>query len=77
MDQPRTHFSDAELCALKRTLQRREATGYRFTEEDLTALEDEHGIAPQRAKRWAWDVSNLHWTPAAKAHFFSGTQVLG
>ena len=67
-------FSNEDIAALKGKLRLR-APAYRFTEEDVAALEASTGLPAARIQLWALHVDGIYATVAAKERFFSDTQV--
>ena len=67
-------FSNEDIVAMKGKLRLR-APAYRFTKEDVAALEAGTGHSAARIEQWAINVDKCYCTDAAKERFFSAVQV--
>ena len=68
-------FSNEDITSLKGKLRLR-APAYRFTEEDVAALEAGTGHSAARIVKWAENLNQRFTTDAAKERFFSDVQVI-
>ena len=67
-------YPPATITALKDTLLSRRDAGYRFTPDDVTALEAKTRLERAKIIEWAHNVRQFYATSERMERFFSGVQ---